>query len=136
MNTQLTFYLNEFSKNEPGASDELIKNVQDQLDFVLPNDYTDLMKAFNGGEGEIGENSWLCLFPIEELIEINDDYELLMEQIPDYFLFGKDSADTGFAFHKQKLTVHSFGLMSNFKTDPIEFCGNNMMEFVQYLDNQ
>lgn len=96
--------MNDIEKNEHRASDELIKTVQDQLDFVQPNDYIDLMKAFDGGEGEIGENSWLCLFPIEELIEINEDYKILMEQIPDYYLFGKDSADTGFAFHKQELT--------------------------------
>ncbi|AFD08097.1 SMI1/KNR4 family protein [Solitalea canadensis] len=104
MNEKINFYLNDIEKNEHRASDELIKTVQDQLDFVQPNDYIDLMKAFDGGEGEIGENSWLCLFPIEELIEINEDYKILMEQIPDYYLFGKDSADTGFAFHKQELT--------------------------------
>jgi len=94
------------------------------------------MQEFNGGEGEIGENSWLCLFPIEELASINENYKILMLQIPDYFLFGKDAADTGYAFHKNKKSIHAFGLMSNFETDPIEFCGNNFVEFLEYLYTQ
>jgi len=94
------------------------------------------MKVFNGGEGEVGENGWLCLFPVDELLEINKDYALLLEQIPNYFLFGKDAADTGYAFHLINLTFHSFGLMSNFKTDAIEFCGNSFSEFIEYLYNK
>jgi hypothetical protein len=136
MNDKLKYYLSDIVKNEEGASYELINDAQKNLGFTLPQDYIDLMKEFNGGEGEVGENSWLCLFSIEELATTNKDYCLLMEQIPNYFLFGKDSADTGYAFHKQNQTVHSFGLMSNFQTDSITFCGNNFVEFVEYLYNQ
>ena len=111
MEDKLKYYLNNFVKNKKIASEELIKEIE-RLDFGLPKDYIDLMKEFNGGEGEVGENGWLCLFPINELLIINKNYSLLMQQIPDYFLFGKDAADTGYAFHKRKGTIHSFGLMS------------------------
>jgi hypothetical protein len=93
------------------------------------------MKDFNGGEGEVGENSWLLLFPINELREVNKDYNFLMDDIPDYFLIGKDAADTGYAFHKTNGTFHSFGLMSNFDTDPIEFLGDDFTAFLEYLYN-
>ncbi len=33
------------------------------------------MREHNGGEGDIGE-AWLVLFPLEELEEINYDYEI------------------------------------------------------------
>ena len=135
MDNKLIYYLVDFEKNG-FVSEEIVSEILEQVDFLLPKDYVDFMTESNGGEGEIGENSWLCLFPIEELIITNKNYTLLMEQIPEYFLFGKDAADTGYAFNKPNGTIHSFGLMSNFKTDPIEFCGNNFTEFIEYLYNQ
>jgi hypothetical protein len=135
MDSKLKYYLSDLVSDE-NPSDELVKEVQSQLDFQLPSDYVEVIKHYNGGEGEIGENSWLCLFGIEELINTNKDYHLLMDDIPEYFLFAKDSADTGFAFHKEKKTIHSFGLMSDFKTDAIKFCGNSFLEFIEYLYNR
>lgn len=146
MNDKLKYYLTDFLTSEEGAPEELIEQLQKQLDFTLPKYYIRLMKEFNGGEGGIGDDSWLSLFPIDDLIQTNEDYHLyLMQYIPNYYLFGKDAADTGYAFHKQNETIHSFGLMSNFKrtnfigsvndfkTDSIEFCGNNFIEFIEYL---
>lgn len=136
MDDKTNFYLANVVKNEDGALHASIYEFQKQSGFALPADYLNLMEEFNGGEGQVGDNSWLCLFPIEDLLAANMDYSLLMEQIPDYLLFGKDAADTGYAFHKARQTIHSFGLMSNFNTDPIEFCGNSFTEFVEYLYNQ
>ena len=85
--------------------------------------------------GEIGPNDWLLLFSLENIIQVNKDYILLMEKIPVLFLIGKDAADTGYAIHKDNLTYHAFGLMSNFDPDPIEFCVNNLIEVLAYLYN-
>ncbi|WP_025144873.1 SMI1/KNR4 family protein [Pedobacter jeongneungensis] len=127
--------LKNFSRIEPGALKQQFVNVEEALGTDLPKDYVAVMQEFNGGEGEIGDNSWLELFPVEQLLKINQEYHLLMEQIPEYFLFGKDAADTGYALHKQNKTYHAFGLMSNFKFDIIEFCGNSFLEFLEFLDN-
>ncbi|WP_342332025.1 SMI1/KNR4 family protein [Pedobacter sp. FW305-3-2-15-E-R2A2] len=97
---KLLNFLRKIVKNDIGASEKSIQELQKQIAFELSQDYIQLMKNFNAGEGEIGENGWLCLFPVEDLVIANSDYKLLMEQIPDYFLFGKDAADTGYAFHK------------------------------------
>ncbi|ATP55107.1 hypothetical protein CPT03_00790 [Pedobacter ginsengisoli] len=123
------FYWN--TKNE-----EHLVSLKLNLEFDLPGDYIEIMREHDGGEGEIGAGSWLQLFSLSELISLNEDYNLLMEQIPDLFLFGKDAADTGYAFHKFNRTFHSFGLMSNFETDYIDFCGNNFLEFLEYLYNK
>ncbi|HLP19471.1 MAG TPA: SMI1/KNR4 family protein [Chitinophagales bacterium] len=138
MDEKLKYYLRETVSPEgfpEGAPEELIQSVQKQLDFRLPEEYLDAMRANNGREGEVGEDSWIVLFPIEELIEINHDYRLLMEQIPDYFLIGKDSADTGYAFHKHNHTFHAFGLMSDFRTDNIDFSLSSFSAFIEYLYN-
>ena len=59
----------EFVFNEPyvGGKIERINNV------ILPKQYVGFMKKHNGGKGDIGE-TWLELYPLEELQEINDDY--------------------------------------------------------------
>ena len=53
-----------------------------------------------------------------------------------YTFRGKDEADTGYAFHKVYKTLHAFGLLSNFKTDPKIFCGHSLEEFMVYLFNK
>lgn len=50
------------------------KKIEKIQDVVLPLPYIKFMKEHNGGEGDIGE-TWLVLFPLEELQKINDDYE-------------------------------------------------------------
>lgn len=59
----------DFDFNEPydGEFNNVIYGVE------LPKEYVEFMKNHNGGEGDAGE-SWLVLFPIEELQEINDEY--------------------------------------------------------------
>ncbi len=135
MDKKLKKLLARLEKSEERLSDAQINIIQQQLDFELPADFISVFKEFNGGEGEVGKNSWIELFPLEELIETNNAYSLLMDQVPHLFLFGKDAADTGYAFDKTKKTYHSFGLMSNFETDYIDFCGNNFQEFLEYLYN-
>jgi hypothetical protein len=135
MNEGIKYYLSNILHNGE-ASAELIKSVQANIDFTLPEDYISLMKEFNGLEADVGENGYLILWPIETLVSFNNNFDLLMKKIPDYFLFGQDAADTGYAFHKQRLSYHAFGFMSDFNTDPIEFCGDSFTEFLIYLYNQ
>lgn len=135
MNAKLKYYLTDFAKNERQVSDDLMEIIQRNLGFQLPEDYLEIIKEYGGIEGEVGGNSLLYLYSIEEVIDANNDYKLLMEQIPQYFLIGKDAADGGFAIHKVNGTYHTFGLMSNFKKDPIDFCGSNFSEFLEYLYN-
>ena len=59
-----------FEFNEPYEG-ECPKNI---YGVELPEEYVEFMKQHNGGEGDTGE-SWLVLFTIEELQEINDDYQ-------------------------------------------------------------
>ncbi len=106
-----------------------------QFPFSFPASYIDVIRFINGYDGGIGIDSWIYLFPVKELAEVNNDYRLLMEDIPDYFLIGKDAADTGYAFHKAQGTFHSFGLLSNFETDSIDFMGHDFYEFLETLYN-
>ena len=74
----------DFAFSEPYAGDEIkqINNV------VLPKQYLEFMKKHNGGEGDLGE-TWLVLFPLEELQEINDDY-CIQDFLPDHIIIGSN----------------------------------------------
>lgn len=74
----------EFEFNAP-YNGEVIKKINE---VELPEDYVEFKKKHNGGEGDIGE-AWLVLYSLEELQEINDDYEI--EQfLPDHIIIGSD----------------------------------------------
>lgn len=137
MQKKLEDYLEDLADGDDASlTDDVVAGVQNMLDFKLPADYVNVIKMYNGGEGDVGGESYLVLFPLEELEAVNADYEFLMNDIPDYYLFGKDAADTGYAFHKKNHSYHSFGLMSNFNTDPIVYCGHSFEEFIKYLYNR
>ena len=57
--------------NKPYSGD-LVKEING---VPLPQQYIGFMKEHNGGEGDIGE-TWLVLFPLGELDEINKEYEV------------------------------------------------------------
>ena len=72
----------EFNTPYLGETIEKINEV------VLPKDYIEFMKKHNGGEGDIGE-TWLIIYPLEELKEINDDYES-EEFLPGHIIIGSN----------------------------------------------
>lgn len=72
------------------ASDAALESVQSQLGR-LPAEYVELMRLHNGGEGFVGEESYLRLWPIEELPENNQ--MLAPERPNDVVLIGSDGSD-------------------------------------------
>jgi hypothetical protein len=135
MNDKLKHILNSLLTDPDVLSDKDVAALTSGFPFEFPRSYLDVIRFINGQEGEVGPDSWICLFPLAALADVNHSYRMLMESIPDYFLIGKDAADTGYAFHKTRGTFHSFGLMSNFKTDSIDFMGNDFYELLEKLYN-
>lgn len=44
--------------------------------LLLPEDYLAIMQEHDGGEGNLGENNYGCFYRLEELEEVNDEYEV------------------------------------------------------------
>ena len=74
----------EFEFNE--KADNQITEVNG---IQLPIDYLNFMMAHNGREGNVGSNGYAHMFKLEELKEVNDEYEV-SEYIPSYVVFGTD----------------------------------------------
>lgn len=72
----------QFNNPYDGESIESVNGIE------LPKQYIDFMGEHNGGEGDIGE-TWLVLFPLEELEEINDDYET-EKYLPGHIIIGSN----------------------------------------------
>ena len=71
METILDEMFKEFEFNE--KPEQMISSVNG-LD--LPEDYLAFMREHNGGEGPLGENNYGRFYRLEELQEINDEYEV------------------------------------------------------------
>ena len=63
----------------------------------LPQNYLDFMTEHNGGEGDIG-GSWLVLYPIEDLQEINNDYDI-PEFLPNHIIIGTNGGEEFFGIN-------------------------------------
>ena len=55
--------------------------------LALPEDYLDFMREHNGGEGPLGENNYGRFFRLEELEEINNEYDV-PNSWPGYVVIG------------------------------------------------
>jgi hypothetical protein len=83
-------------KPNPGASKDVIKEVQSQLGILFPTDYVELMQWSNGGEGWIGQ-SYLYLLPIDELALENESLEAA-KFAPGVVFFGGDGGGMKYGF--------------------------------------
>ena len=73
-----------FKFNEPYNGADIFKI----NDVVLPEQYVEFMKKHNGGEGDIGE-TWFILYPLEDLQELNNDYEI-EHFLPGHIIIGSN----------------------------------------------
>ncbi len=78
-----------------GAPAEAIAAVQAALGGTFPEDYVAFLRESNGAEGLIGDG-YLALFPIEELVKLNE----FCEGWPDRHLvqFGSDGGGESYVF--------------------------------------
>ncbi|MBO5092817.1 MAG: SMI1/KNR4 family protein [Lachnospiraceae bacterium] len=96
-----------------------------QINYVvLPEQYLEFMKKHNGGRGDIGE-TWMELFPLEELQEINDDYEI-EEFLPDHILIGSNA---GGEFYGINRAGNYFNVPAIFEKETVTVLGDDIDSF-------
>lgn len=89
-------YLIEFEANNPMADTALYtKQIEERFGKKLPADYIEFMEVYNGGEGSVGK-SYVALYPISKIIELNRDYEI-EEAVPGLMLIGSNGGGEAFA---------------------------------------
>jgi len=87
--------LKSFNGNPP-ADTSVIESFE-RANFKLPTEYVHFLYIANGGEGWIGPNSYVIFWRIEELVELNNAYEV-QKNARGLFIFGSDGGGEAFAF--------------------------------------
>lgn len=86
----------KFRGKTPLVSAE-IEQFESVAGFSLPAAYVRFLRRHNGGEGFIGQNSYIILWKLGELAEMNAAYHV-SEFAPGLFIFGSDGGGEAYAF--------------------------------------
>ena len=102
------------------------------IDFKLPEGYIEFLEKANGAEIYFEEN-YIRLFPLNDIIQWNKDYELDI-YAPDYFLFGSDGGGNAFFIERKSCKIFQipFEAMSEAQEYGIHM-GDNFDDFLLKL---
>ena len=91
--------LDEFDELETraGADEEAIRVVEESLGRRLPSEYRAFLLASDGAVGFVGEEQYVNLWPVGELVEANAGYEV-ERSWPGLTLIGTNGGGCGFGF--------------------------------------
>ncbi len=94
--TNIHVLLQHFTANPP-ADDVMISEFEQISKLRLPHDYINFLKIMDGGEGSVGENAYLILWKISDILDLNNKYEV-SKYVPHLVLIGSDGGGEAFAF--------------------------------------
>ncbi len=84
----------------PPASEKLIVNLVRSVNIELPAEYLDILRKYNGGEGDLAlPPMWLQLWGIDEVME-NYESEFYKKEFPGYFFFASNGGMESIAMIK------------------------------------
>jgi len=99
MNDAVTRLLREFQLREPARISD-VAEAERALEAEFPESYRTFLSSANGGEGPIGDESYLILWPVEELVQHNEGYKADSTYAPDLVFIGTDGGNEVFAFRR------------------------------------
>lgn len=128
--------MNEMFK-EFDFNDKTDYRIEEVNGVKLPKDYLDFMAEHDGGEGPIGKNNYGCFYKLEELVEVNNEYEV-QQWWPGYVIIGSDMGDSLWAYNPSKNIYCEIDSLNG--NDNTYFCiSNSFKEFLvkmdEYLEN-
>ena len=83
------------------VSEEIVIVVEEKLNINFPKDYREFVLESNGVAGAIGDNAYLIIWPIEELVDLNEGYGV-EKFTPGLVYFGSDGGGMAYAFDVRK----------------------------------
>ena len=96
-------YMMDMDLNESGSL-LAINKTEEKLKIKFPEQYKNFLMSHNGTEGSIGENSYLVIWSIEDIISLNEEYGVF-EFTPEILYFGSDGGDMAYAFDRRNSAV-------------------------------
>lgn len=121
-------YFSKFTFLEPIA----VADVSSVMGVVLPDDYLEFMHKYYGGEGVVWKESYLTLFPLLKLQEVNGDY-CVDEFLPNHCIIASSG---GGEFYCIDNNGHYFIVPTIMSEEDKIFIGRTFVEFIVNLDKQ
>lgn len=87
--------LGAFEFNPP-ADESVIWAAEAALGLRLPESYRQLLLEADGGEGPVGSTGYLILWPVGDLVSLNENYGV-GEYAPGFIVIGSDGAGEALA---------------------------------------
>jgi hypothetical protein len=109
-----------------------VRLVESQAGVHFDDEYVSFLAENNGGEGLIGPNSYVILWRIEELLELNEAYEVV-EYAPGLFLFGSDGGGDAYGFDVKSGAVVSVPFVG-MDASLVNVIAPNFRGFLEALD--
>lgn len=132
MDENIIELISDMDLNEP-ADEKEIKELENTLGYTLPIEYREFMLYSNGAEGELGAESYLVIWPIEDIISLNEAYNV-SQYTPGILYFGSDGGDTAYAFdtRNEAKTIIEIPFIS-IHIEDARFCAADFYEFIKIL---
>lgn len=100
----------------------------------LPQDYLSFMEEHNGGEGPLGENNYGCFYKLEELQEINEEYDV-MNSWPGYIVIDSDMGGQLWAYNPS-MGIYCQIDSTNTDEDTYDTVSKSLEEFLVRMDEE
>lgn len=124
----------DWSRADP-ATEDAIQGLIMETGMDFPEDYLNLLRYSNGGEGELGVDPlWFSIYPAEEVVELNRRYEI-ESYLPGYFAFGSNRGGEALLFdtRKSKPWKVYYAPFIGMEEDQVLECAANFKEFVRSM---
>ena len=128
MENKVESMFKDFEFNE--KPEEVISDVNG---VTLPDDYLSFMSEHNGGEGPLGENNYGCFYKLEELKDINEQYDV-SNSWPGYVVIGGID-DALWAYNPEKRIYCQID-SCNTNEDTFYTVSNSFAEFLIKMDEE
>src|SRR5687768_3786831 len=116
-----------------GASTSDLSEAERLLGHELPTDYKQLLLETDGLCGGVGDTGYLVLWPVTELAELTERFEV-GKFLPGITLLGSDGGDTGYGFRTESGTLEYVALsLSTLDEDEVRVLGATLEEFLEAL---
>lgn len=117
----------------PFVTEGNLEVVEAEMGMVFPIQYRDFMLESNGAEGKVGENSYLAIWPIEDIVSLNRDAKV-EEFTPGLVFFASDGGGMAYAFDKRCEGMPIVEIPDDsIHIEDAKLRGNTFNEFLQNL---
>lgn len=119
-----------------GATESQIACLQEWAGRQLPESYIDLLKTANGVEGFVMDNSYLILWPAEEVPKNNENYSV-NKFAPGLILIGSNGGTTAYGFDTRRSSNEIIDVpFIGMSPDEVRVAGTNLEDFLKRIGSE